>query len=257
MASSPAAEAARWARTAGALLVGAAEPWTAAKALRRYLVEPTAESKNALVETGVSDELVEDFRQLLPKGASELEDACLLGAAFELGRRAQPAVGRWRPVATWVGGLDGIRHRTAETLISLLIRARRRVRIFAPFVDEPGLNALTPGIAAATTRRVLIDMAIREQTRPLVEGVLPQLVARSGDPSMLRMHVLQNDDVFPHLKVLSVDGRRAYVGSANLTWAALIHNVELGVLLDGEEVVTLDQLFDQMLLTPSEGEAGS
>ena len=127
--------------------------------------------------------------------------------------------------------------------------------MFAPFVDEPGLHALAPGIAAATTRRVLVDFAIREETRDLVDEVLPALVDRTGDPSMLRMRVLPTNEVFPHLKVLSVDGRWAYIGSANLTWAALIHNVELGVLVDGDEVVILDQLFDQMLLTPSEGVA--
>jgi phosphatidylserine/phosphatidylglycerophosphate/cardiolipin synthase-like enzyme len=158
-------------------------------------------------------------------------------------------------VATWVGGLDGIRHRTAESLLSLLIRARRRVRLFAPFVDEPGLRAIAPGMAAATRRKVHIDVAIREQTRPLVEAVLPPVVASMGDPRMLQMHVLANDEVFPHLKVLSVDGAWAYIGSANLTWAALIHNVELGVLVDGDEVVVLDQLFDQMLLPPSATEA--
>jgi hypothetical protein len=256
MASSPDAEAAKWARTAGALLVGAAEPWGAATALQRRLLEPTKESKSALAEVGVPDELVEDFRQLLPTDPSELASACRLGAAFESGRRAQPALGRWRPVATWVGSVDGIRHRTAETLISLLIRARRRARLFAPFVDEPGLNALGPGMAAATTRGVLIDVAIREQTRALVHEVLPPFIATMGDPSMLHLHVLSNNEVFPHLKVLSVDGRWAYIGSANLTWAALIHNVELGVLVDGGEVVVLDNLFDQMLLAPADDEAG-
>jgi phosphatidylserine/phosphatidylglycerophosphate/cardiolipin synthase-like enzyme len=149
-----------------------------------------------------------------------------------------------------VGGLEEFQHRTAETLVGLLIRARRRIRIFAPFLDESALAAIAPGISAASNRGVLIDLATRASTESVVLRVLAPLVEESGDNTMLSIRVLPTDETFPHLKLVSIDGKWAYVGSANLTWAALVHNVELGVLVEGAEVEVLERLYDELFRDP-------
>jgi hypothetical protein len=248
MATSPNTDSESWARTAGALLVNSADPWVASTVLEAYVLRPDSVTREDLGGAGIIQQLVEDFRHLLPTDAEGLAKACRLGAAWEAGRRTQPAAGSWRPVATWIGGVQGIRHRTAETMISLLIRARRHVRLFAPFVDRPGLNALALAVSSATARHVVVEVAIRPQGQSLVDEVLVPAVGSAGNPAFLRVRVLPESDAFPHLKVLSVDQKLAYIGSANLTWPALIHNVELGVLVDGEQVAVLDELFDQMLV---------
>jgi phosphatidylserine/phosphatidylglycerophosphate/cardiolipin synthase-like enzyme len=85
----------------------------------------------------------------------------------------------------------------------------------------------------------------------LIDEVIVPAVEAAGDTALLRLRSLPQSDTFPHLKVLSIDQQVAYIGSANLTWPALIHNVEMGVLVDGERVAVLDELFDQMLVEPA------
>ena len=257
MATSPVADVEKWARTAGALLVSSVEPWSASTVLAAYLSNPDPATASALESAGIVRQLVDDFRHLLPTDGREgLAEACPLGAAWEAGRRTQPPAGSWHPVATWVGSVHGIRHRTAETMISLLIRARRHVRLFAPFVDRAGLNALVLAVSSATLRHVVIELAIRAESKQLIEDVLIPKVTSEGNTAFLRLRVLPESGAFPHLKILSVDKRVAYIGSANLTWPALIHNVEMGVLVDGERVAILDELFDQMLIEPATEEVG-
>ncbi len=41
-----------------------------------------------------------------------------------------------------------------------------------------------------------------------------------------------------HAKLIVIDGRRAFVGSANLTARALHHNLEVGLLVQDERVAT-------------------
>jgi phosphatidylserine/phosphatidylglycerophosphate/cardiolipin synthase-like enzyme len=114
-------------------------------------------------------------------------------------------------------------------------------------VDEAGLGTIVSALAAATSRGVAVDLAYREETTAVVTSVVTGAVADKGSAAMLRLRPLIANDNFPHLKVLTIDGSAAYIGSANLTWAALVYNVELGVLVDGPAVTALDQLFDLMV----------
>jgi phosphatidylserine/phosphatidylglycerophosphate/cardiolipin synthase-like enzyme len=255
MASSSFNHEGSWAQTVGALLLTASDPWSAAALLKAHLTAPTIHTERALAEIGVAPQLADDFRAILPTNNEDLARACALGAAWEAGRRSSPPAGQWSPVATWVGGAKGFEHRTAESLISLIIRARSRIRLFAPFVDEAGLGAIASALAAATSRRVVIDLAHRVQTTAVVRDVVAATVAEKGSPKLLRLRPLLANDNFPHLKMLTIDGAAAYIGSANLTWAALVHNIELGVLVDGPAVAALDRLFDLMVEPPMADES--
>lgn len=250
MASSSSRDDSSWSRTIGALLVTASDPWAAGRLLEQHLREPSSDTERALSDEGVPSQLADDFRAILPTSHADIVAACALGSAWEAGRRSAPQTGQWSPVATWVGAAKGFEHRTAESLISLIIRARSRVRLFAPFVDAAGLGAIVSALAAATSRRVAVDLAYREETTAVVTTVISGAIAEKGVPAMLRLRPLIANDNFPHLKVLTVDGVAAYIGSANLTWAALVYNVELGVLVEGPAVTALDQLFDLMVEPP-------
>jgi phosphatidylserine/phosphatidylglycerophosphate/cardiolipin synthase-like enzyme len=93
----------------------------------------------------------------------------------------------------------------------------------------------------------MVIVAHRVESAEVVDATITDAVAKRGDSRWLRVRALGPSDNFPHLKLLTSDGCAAYVGSANLTWAALVHNVELGVLVDGASVAALEQLFDLMV----------
>ena len=52
---------------------------------------------------------------------------------------------------------------------------------------------------------------------------------------------------WPHLKVVAIDGTRAYIGSANMTGRALEgRNLELGVLVTGPRVAQIETVVDSV-----------
>jgi phosphatidylserine/phosphatidylglycerophosphate/cardiolipin synthase-like enzyme len=48
-----------------------------------------------------------------------------------------------------------------------------------------------------------------------------------------------------HAKVLVADRRRAVIGSANLTWRGMVHNYEIGVLVEGKAAWEMASIIDQ------------
>ena len=139
---------------------------------------------------------------------------------------------------------------TAETMTGLIVGARSALRIFIPFLDARGLDlsqlsrspppppngdACMPSVGYARRRKPRQRNRAARTTR-----------GREGRPTVLqRPH--RSDRPFPHLKLISADGERAYIGSANLTWAALTSNAEIGALVEGEPVRILERWFDALI----------
>lgn len=74
---------------------------------------------------------------------------------------------------------------------------------------------------------------------------LHRTIQHRGDPKHFKLLNATEGTPFPHLKVMTVDGITAYVGSANLTAAALEgRNLELGVLVSGDPVSVIDEFLD-------------
>ena len=70
-------------------------------------------------------------------------------------------------------------------------------------------------------------------------------VQNKGDTTRFTLLNTFEGGPFPHLKVMTVDGVAAYIGSANLTAAALEgRNLELGVLAHGKQVEAIDEFLD-------------
>jgi phosphatidylserine/phosphatidylglycerophosphate/cardiolipin synthase-like enzyme len=60
-----------------------------------------------------------------------------------------------------------------------------------------------------------------------------------------QVHRLPQSYLYVHAKAMVVDGRRAFVGSENLSTASLDHNREVGVIVaDPDAVQTLESTFD-------------
>jgi len=191
------------------------------------------------------------LRHALPHEPQSIELACMEGAAWVVGRRSVPPKDTWELVASLPPSLQlpaGLRRTTGETLVGLVSEAESSVRIVAPYVDETGLGVVAEVAAAATVRGV--ELEVFQQTRwrrSELEalGHLRRVVSEKGNSARLKLVLLSPDAPFGHLKVVTADGATAYVGSANMTAAALLgRNVELGVLLRGSDVAVIERLLD-------------
>jgi phosphatidylserine/phosphatidylglycerophosphate/cardiolipin synthase-like enzyme len=137
---------------------------------------------------------------------------------------------------------------TAETLVSLTIGATSRIRLFTPFVDSGGIAAIAHALAAASARRVSVTFGYRVAAdRMSAVRELQREVEHSGDRRFFRIVPLPESEIFPHLKLLAIDGRRAYIGSANVTYSGLTDNVEIGAIVEGTAVVVYEALFDDLV----------
>ena len=117
----------------------------------------------------------------------------------------------------------------------------------APFMDEQGVSYLEDSIVAATLRQVAIELIRPAQGKRAHASIasLHRSVRKRGDPARFTLLDTIEGGPFPHLKVMTVDGVAAYVGSANLTAAAFEgRNLELGVLIHGNQVEVIDEFLD-------------
>jgi phosphatidylserine/phosphatidylglycerophosphate/cardiolipin synthase-like enzyme len=237
----------------GALLARARDLDAATEAMSAYAHDPSETSRVALASTGVNTHHARDFLPLLPNDPAELARVCGLARAWAIGQSSANTAPSWQPVVT-SGEVDaeGIDRMTAETMISLIVGARSRLRIFSPFLDARGLEVLTVALAAATRRGVHASVGYaRRGNRYNAIEQLKEGIRAHGTSERLQTVAIEGDRPFPHLKLIAADGERAYIGSANLTWPALTSNAEIGALVDGEPVRVLERWFDALIATPT------
>lgn len=236
----------------GALLARARDLEVATKTMATYAIDPSETNRAALASTGVNTDHARDFLPLLPDDPAELLRLCELAHAWVIGRSSATTAPSWQPVVT-TGEVDaaGVDRRTAETMIGLIVGARGRLRIFSPFLDARGVHVLADALSAATRRGVQTSFGYaRRGNRENAVEQLEERVRSQGTPTRLQTVAIERDRPFPHLKLIAVDGLRAYIGSANLTWPALTSNAEIGALVDGEHVRVLERWFDALLAAP-------
>jgi cardiolipin synthase len=115
-------------------------------------------------------------------------------------------------------------------LRALIRDARRYIDIYAEELADPDLQ-----------RRL-----VRAQRRGVrVRIILPAGASKNVAVSLSRRNVAVRGLKSPyvHAKVVSVDGRVAYVGSENLSATSLDRNREVGILLGGMAVGRIDRIF--------------
>jgi phosphatidylserine/phosphatidylglycerophosphate/cardiolipin synthase-like enzyme len=247
----------------GGILAETADPQAAATPLTKALLSPPPEARRVLAAAGIEVRLVEAVTaglDLDPGRAGLLVAGALCWAR---GRRAMPLSPNWEPVATVPSPIHPpgkLRRETAETLVSLVARARHRVRVAAPFADASGMELLAVPLATATARSVQVEVYLPASsgadTYPDVGESLRRTVALEGRPDVLRIVRPDPAGPWPHLKVVTVDGKEAYVGSANLTAAGLAANLEIGAPVTGPNVAVIDALLDLVAETKRSSERG-
>lgn len=234
----------------GALLVATHDPLEAAHALVDYVRSRDSDARRALEQVGIAPQMVDDFRALFPSEVAMLDASARCGAYWAFGNRARPECrDRWFPVMSGIDlDRDTFDRRTGETLIGLVARARDHLRIFSAYVDGRGLRALAPALVGATNRGVYVDLVtVRRLEREDAPQVLASLLNAYGDQRQLCIHRLEGMTWFPHLKLLTVDGTTAYIGSANMTFAGMTTNFEVGAVVEGAAVVAFETLVDELV----------
>jgi len=161
-------------------------------------------------------------------------------------------------VVSWPPALQGPRFRrwrsSKLTLVEMIDDAGTGVTLVFPFVDAEGVDE----IAGALERALARDVRVVLLTRYLTTSSSPnaQLAARlkgvaSADHFQALNISTEGDSgrELLHAKVLIIDnGRRGYVGSANLTRSAFGESVEIGVALEGAAAASVAELIDDLLV---------
>lgn len=145
--------------------------------------------------------------------------------------------------------------RTYVNIRRMLLEAEESVRLANPFFDA-GTEAIED-LASVPNRNVSLSILTRQtyNRKGRVKDVLNSIYYSIRDEvkDLLRVAELysQSHDTghqlfATHAKILVVDDHRCYVGSANLTTHSLRNNFELGVLIEGDAVEDITEIFDDV-----------
>ena len=231
----------------GGVLVDCDDPRSSAVELARLLTAAGLD-RSAAARAGLEPDLVDVLRSRLAGDGDRIAALCQEAAAWVLGRRSVVLAEPWDLVATLPSGAAlplGLRRTTGETLVQLVVNATRTLRLAAPFIDRPGLSFMGEGLAAATSRGVLLEILLPTRSTHADDALddLTATIAADGVPANYSVSRLRDDAPWAHLKVLTADSTAAYIGSANVTGAGIGgHNLEVGVLVRGEPVAVVERI---------------
>lgn len=133
-------------------------------------------------------------------------------------------------------------------LRDLVSSATERLLIVSPYLGPAGMAMLRAAMAVSAEQGAWIRFVTADLTA--VDGINRRALAvllegREGRIIRTRMRVLTGSPEFPvllHAKIVVVDARRGYLGSANLSGRALDENFEVGTALAAIQAKALDDL---------------
>jgi phosphatidylserine/phosphatidylglycerophosphate/cardiolipin synthase-like enzyme len=128
----------------------------------------------------------------------------------------------------------------ARPLLTALIRsARHTLDVYAEELQDTGMER---ALAAAARRGVRVRVILPAPSGPDRDAPGVALIRAAG----AQVHRLRQSYLYVHAKAIIADGRRAFVGSENLSTASLDHNREVGVIVaDPGAIQTLESTFDR------------
>lgn len=249
-ATSPDEDLESLAAVAGAIFASVSHPFAAISVVESRLRGEDVSDED-LASLGVPPALIEEYGTMVAAEGMDLRLLLSCGAAWAAGLRAQPptSIESWRPVVSGANlQAPEFPNRTGETLVQLIMKAVSQVRFAPAYFDCGAARYLAPSVAGATRRgvdvQVLIVDKLEREDASLELGVV---VGERGSRSRLSVKRGVASDWFAHMKVLTVDSRAAYVGSANSTIAGLTTNFELGTLVEGPGVAVIDSFLDRVV----------
>ena len=144
----------------------------------------------------------------------------------------------------------------AATLHRLITEAEKELVILNPFFEASGFDRLEAALIEAARRGVTITIVSHRlsESSSLNRRVIGKLIRKAVSENLIghfkvyEYRTLEGrTSVTLHAKVLMADGRTAYVGSANLTEYGLMHNLEIGLLIEGPHLHQLQDILRAIL----------
>ncbi|MDG6916935.1 MAG: hypothetical protein JRM85_05000 [Nitrososphaerota archaeon] len=128
---------------------------------------------------------------------------------------------------------------TEAVFKQLLLDSKTEVLIVSPFLEREGIYTLRSEFLAASQRGVrfrLLTRSVDDYNLAYPLNDLFQILGSQLDAKSFHSHVQLKGDAWKqiestHAKLLLVDGRQMYIGSAELRLNALFSNFELGLLV--------------------------
>lgn len=144
----------------------------------------------------------------------------------------------------------------SSALLDICRSADESLLVVSPFLESQGIKWLQPGIEGALRRGVDVTIVSRElrEGEPNMRALTDLVELEGGQNGTLRVFDYYEPDPDSekplytlHSKVIVADEREAYIGSANFTNYGLSQNLEVGVILRGEEVSDLQMVFSDVI----------
>lgn len=144
----------------------------------------------------------------------------------------------------------------SSALLDVCRTADDSLLVVSPFLESQGIEWLQPGIEGAIRRGVDVTIVSRElrEGEPNMRALTDLVEIEGGKHGTLRVYDYYEPDPHSekplytlHSKVIVADEREAYIGSANFTNYGLSQNLEVGVILRGEEVTDLQAVFTDVI----------
>lgn len=141
-------------------------------------------------------------------------------------------------------------------LLSLCREAQESLLVVSPYLELSGIEWLVPGLEGALERGVDVTLVSRELEpgEPNYEAIRSLVEVATGYDGELAVYDYYEHDPDTdrplytlHSKVLIADDDVAYIGSANFTKYGFSENLEVGVVLTGDEVAELCRLVDYVV----------
>ncbi|MCA1598005.1 MAG: phospholipase D-like domain-containing protein [Chloroflexi bacterium] len=127
----------------------------------------------------------------------------------------------------------------ARPLLQALIgSARRTLDVYGEELQDPGMEK---ALASAARHGVHVRLILPAPSGPDYDARGVRLVTAAS----VRVRRLPRSYLYIHAKVIVADGRRAFVGSQNLSAASLDDNRELGIIVADQRIIgTLEDTFN-------------
>jgi phosphatidylserine/phosphatidylglycerophosphate/cardiolipin synthase-like enzyme len=120
--------------------------------------------------------------------------------------------------------------------------------VLSPFLDEAGAANLV-GLFGATSPEVRRILVTRCKDGVVPEALQAVMATLTGLKVQVHNYWLPRPSGYEtsHAKVVLSDGCRAYVGSANMTFASLAVSMELGTVVSGKSAQKVENVLDAIL----------
>jgi phosphatidylserine/phosphatidylglycerophosphate/cardiolipin synthase-like enzyme len=227
-------------------------------ALRANLVGAALEHA---VATPHYQEAVRDLREAWER-QPEVE-AAALALALECAAEREQSARRRRVSIVWTGPpTEAVPvRRTDQALIELVNAAKQRLIVVSFAVYK--VPAIAAALVAAASRGVAVAVVLESESESggkvdyEMAAALGSEVAKHATiytwPAKLRPKTAKGTRASLHAKCAVADGERLLVSSANLTEFALTLNIELGLLVEGDDAprrvqAHLDSLIESRVL---------